>query len=397
METNSVEAATAKTPMRKERSSKGKHGLGHVYQHRSSWWLDVRVRGKRHRLKLGPMKLLEKREARQIADGKINELLMPKPEPEKGTTKFSEFAEKFAAHYVKTRKTWAALDPKSPETTPFQHCARFFGERELRTIASVDVEDFRSHLLTRKVGKRHMKMASANRNVSLLRASFYRAMRNGLMSHNPVAQLPKGEKMKTEAPIATRVLEHEEQPALLEKLPGWLRLLAIFCLQTAARRGDLLKLTWGAVHADHVEFLDTKEGRMRSVTLSDNARVILTALRPPSASLDTFVFEPELPRKTLVSRIRREWRRAVKAAKIPKIRWHDLRHTAITRLVVNGVDLATIKEIAGHSSIQTTQRYLHSNNKLKRQAVGKLSEFGNYLPSALEKPTPEGAKPHVIN
>lgn len=382
---------------RKERSSKGKHGLGHIYQHRSSWWLDVRVRGERHRVKLGPMKLLEKREARQIADGKIKALLMPKPEPEKGTMKFSEFAKKFAAHYVKTRKTWVNLEANKLEKTPFQHCARFFGDRELRTITPADVEDFRSHLLTRKVGEHHMKMASANRNVSLLRASFYWAMRNGLMSYNPVAQLPKGEKMKTEAAIATRVLEQEEQPALLEQLPGWLRLLAIFCLQTTARRGDLLKLTWGAVHTDHVEFLDTKEGRMRSVTLSDNARVILTALRPEPPSPESFVFEPDLLRKTLISRIRREWAKAVKAAKIPKIRWHDLRHTAITRLVVNGVDLATIKEIAGHSSIQTTQRYLHSNNKLKRQAVGKLSEFADYLPLLPEKPQSQGDEPRRVN
>ncbi len=65
---------------------KGRHGLGHVYEHRQNWWLDVGIRGRRHRVKLGPVKLLEKREAREIANERIKQLLLPKPEPEEGTT-----------------------------------------------------------------------------------------------------------------------------------------------------------------------------------------------------------------------------------------------------------------------------------------------------------------------
>jgi integrase len=173
--------------------------------------------------------------------------------------------------------------------------------------------------------------------------------------------------------------------------------LVIFNLQTAARRGDLLNLTWKGVHSDHVEFLHTKEGRMRSVMLSDNARTILATLRPPRIAENDFVFEPNVLRRTMESRIRREWNRATKKAGIPHIRYHDVRHTALTRMVVNGEDLETVRAIAGHASLRTTQRYLHSNDKLKQQAVEKLSEFGRYLPTAPENPLPENPVSVRIN
>ena len=49
-------------PTRRKRE-RGQHGLGNVYEHRANWWLDVKIKGERHRMKLGPVKLLEKREA----------------------------------------------------------------------------------------------------------------------------------------------------------------------------------------------------------------------------------------------------------------------------------------------------------------------------------------------
>jgi len=56
------------------------------------------------------------------------------------------------------------------------------------------------------------------------------------------------------------------------------------------------------------------------------------------------------------------------------MRFHDLRHTFATRLVERGIDVETLRELLGHSSIMTTQRYLHSTFERKRNAVEILSK-----------------------
>jgi integrase len=375
----------------KKKKNRGQRGMGNIYVHRKNYWLDVRANGQRHRVKLGPVKVLEKREARAIADGKITGLLMPKPD-EKGQMLFSEFAKKFVAYYTtgNPRKSWVKHRGKAPEDTPIQHCVRFFGAKRMMDITPALIEDFRAHLGQRKVGKhgrRFLTVTTVNKNISLLRAAFYWAMRkdNGYASHNPVADLPRREKLRKEAQIPERVLEPNEEPKLLERLPGWLRLMVIFCLQTATRRGDLMLLTWKAVHPDFVEFLETKECKKRVIPLSKDAKMILEMVRPAKTDPNAYVFEPDVPRKRLANKIERDWKRAVLKAEIPHIRFHDLRHTAGTRMANSGIELQTVQKILGHASLSTTQRYLHSSDKQKQRAVDTLAgSFGLYLPSASE-------------
>lgn len=56
------------------------------------------------------------------------------------------------------------------------------------------------------------------------------------------------------------------------------------------------------------------------------------------------------------------------------LRLHDLRRTFAIRLSARGVDLNTIRKLLGHGSIRMTQRYPHSNQALKKNAVECLVE-----------------------
>jgi len=57
---------------------------------------------------------------------------------------------------------------------------------------------------------------------------------------------------------------------------------------------------------------------------------------------------------------------------IQNLRFHDLRHTVVSRLVEAGVDINTLKELLGHSSVKVTERYTHSNREQKERAVELL-------------------------
>jgi integrase len=140
------------------------------------------------------------------------------------------------------------------------------------------------------------------------------------------------------------------------------------------------------VHPENVELCETKDGEKRSIRLSPDAKAVFVLLQPREVDPTAFVFEPSTPRKTLVSRVRRDWKRAVKNSGIAKVRFHYLRHTALTRLIQKGTDIRTVKDIAGHSSLKTTQRYLHSSDKIQQQAVEKLSgDFGRYISTASQE------------
>ena len=43
--------------------------------------------------------------------------------------------------------------------------------------------------------------------------------------------------------------------------------------------------------------------------------------------------------------------------------WHDLRHAFCSRLVMKGVDIRTVMELAGHKSISVTMRYAHLSQR----------------------------------
>jgi len=73
--------------------------------------------------------------------------------------------------------------------------------------------------------------------------------------------------------------------------------------------------------------------------------------------------------------IKKSFNKAREAAGIKDFRFHDLRHTVATRLVEKGIDLLVVKDILGHSNIETTMRYAHPIPKRKSDAIAVLNSY----------------------
>ncbi|MFC1890233.1 tyrosine-type recombinase/integrase [Thermodesulfobacteriota bacterium] len=70
--------------------------------------------------------------------------------------------------------------------------------------------------------------------------------------------------------------------------------------------------------------------------------------------------------------VRRVFKTALRRAEIENFRWHDLRHTFASRLVMAGVGIRTVQELMGHKTIQTTMKYAHLSPGHRMDAVQRL-------------------------
>lgn len=139
-------------------------------------------------------------------------------------------------------------------------------------------------------------------------------------------------------------------------------------LLTGARKRELLDAKWENVDLARRSWFipTTKTGKPRHVPLSQAAIDIIESL-PRYNGCSWLVPNPDTL-KPFVS-IKNAWAYAIKAANLPGLRIHDLRHSAASFMVNSGVDLFAVGKVLGHASYQSTQRYSHLANDTLLKAV----------------------------
>ena len=132
----------------------------------------------------------------------------------------------------------------------------------------------------------------------------------------------------------------------------WLKPMVMLALETAMRRGELLSLTWKNIDLNRrVAFLPiTKNGKSRSVPLSTSAVNVLQSI---PQSIDGRVF----PSKRWT--VEQVFEGARNRAGIANLRFHDLRHTATTRMAKKVPNVIELAAITGHSNVGMLARYYH--------------------------------------
>lgn len=183
--------------------------------------------------------------------------------------------------------------------------------------------------------------------------------------YNPVANIRK----PTPPPGRDRRLSADEEQKLFKAcdkhsnpMLGWIARIALY---TGMRAGEIKTLTHKQVNMDNRTILltETKNGSVRTVPLTRAAtEVFRTALNNPIRPIDTdliFWGEPGRDGKRRPYEFRPAWTRTVKNAGIEGLRFHDLRHEAVSRLVEAGLGDQEVAAISGHKSMQMLKRYTH--------------------------------------
>jgi integrase len=129
-------------------------------------------------------------------------------------------------------------------------------------------------------------------------------------------------------------------------------------LNTGMRRGEILSLEWEK-HIDLKHgfiFLDvTKNGERREVPINQTLRETLKKL--PRRLDSPYVFTDNEGNR--FKDIKWSFKTALRRSEIKDFRFHDLRHTFASHLVMAGVNITTVKDLLGHKTLTMTLRYAH--------------------------------------
>jgi integrase len=154
-----------------------------------------------------------------------------------------------------------------------------------------------------------------------------------------------------------RYLSETVLPALLDACEKqvtapWLHPLVVLALNTGARQGELLQLRFEDLDLERglIYFGRTKNRKLKTVPMNRVAKRAIEWLSSHRYGECLFMWPwgEAIGRTTVYD----SFKKPCRTAEIHGFRFHDLRHTAASYLVMGGVDLATVKEILGHREIE---------------------------------------------
>ena len=259
------------------------------------------------------------------------------------------------------------------------------GEITAHRIAQYD----RDRVTHQSCRKTLISPSTVNRELALLRHLLRLAEEWGYIEKTPRIRLgrePQGRlRFLTEAEIA-RLLE---ACATRARKSAALLPVVTLALNTGMRKGEILGLEWARIDFARgiLRLEETKTSTRREVPMN---RAVYDALQPlyaaaqgelPAPAAGERRQEPQgrVFRKRTTSRAWGDIRTAFEAARreagLDDFRFHDLRHTCASWLVMRGRHLKEVQEILGHRQLSMTNRYAHLSPDRLRDAVASLEDF----------------------
>ena len=248
----------------------------------------------------------------------------------------------------------------------------FFGNILLAEIDNRAIEGYTRHRVSKG-----LKPSSTNRELATLRFMLGKALEWGYLDRVPTIKMLKLPKQPP------RFLSVDEMERLIECSSAWLRPILLVLRNTGMRIGEALSLKFSDVDLGNKVLLvrSQKTNNFRLVPINSE-------LEETIAWLTRFYVNPSSLEITIrhsqqkvylfchsdgsrIRSIKTSFNHACTKAGI-KATPHTIRHTFASHLVMNQVDLVSIKELLGHSSISTAMLYSHVSSDYKEMTVSRL-------------------------
>jgi integrase len=253
-----------------------------------------------------------------------------------------------------------------------QISASFLGEMRVQSIESFHIAEYRDMRLQQTNPKTGNTISPSTVRLELsLLSNFFDIARIewGLVKENPVKLVRKPKP----APGRVRRLSPREEKLIMRYCHNFtnpeLFAIVTLAIETAMRQGEILALRWE--HIDLTKRIahlpDTKNGSSRDVPLTNTAKETLISL---GVSNYGPVFQ------YTARGLKSAWRVMIKSLNIEDLKFHDLRHEAVSRLTeMSTLDMMEVAAISGHKSMAMLKRYTHLKaHKLVKKLDGNRNK-----------------------
>jgi len=319
-----------------------------------SWYYDFQIKAKRY----GPKSL--GRISRTLAQEKIDSL---KASIRNGTYEEKKTSLSFA-EFIPLYLKYAYSKNKPSTMARTEMSCKLFRQHFTGSLESVSVQAIDNFVDFRK--NQWRSNGTINRDLDVLGAILNKAL-----EYDYIRKTPKIEKLKYNSQRC-RYLVGDEEERLLAKAGPKLREICIFALNTGMRQGEILALRWKHISFEQglIQVEHTKNNLTRYIPINKTVRKLLL-LKYEVRESDTapiFNYRHSGP-------LRNGFWWACKHAGIKDFRFHDLRHTFASRLVMKGVHIRVIQQLLGHQSLKMTERYTHLSSVSLASAVDLLEDL----------------------
>ena len=329
----------------------------------TAYGIDYRAGGKKHREIIGPL-LGEAQE--KLAEKKA---LVKKGTVLSASEKRRITFEKLKEKYCELQKGERSFEISKKHFV--NAVSDFFKDRRLFQIAPWDIEQFKKQRKEAPVrGGKIRSDVSVNRELEVLRHMLNKAVEWGMLGENPFTRF-RDPIFFEERNDRVRFLEEDEIKRLLDASPLYLANLIKGAIFTGLRKGDLFNLKWSDVNLER-GFLNYREQKKREKLGFKylNGDMIGLLMEIPKGESDFIFLGPD---GRPLRDIKRSFHTALKKAGIKDFRWHDLRHTSASHLLMRGASMKAVQEHLGHTTIAMTQRYSHLSRDFQKEEVNRLN------------------------
>ena len=282
----------------------------------------------------------------------------------KGMT-LAKWGEQYLTVYAKEKRSVA------DDARHIQHLCRILGPNTLLAqIGLAEVEEFKQGRKNEKYRSKPISATTIDRSLEVLRHMLRLAEQEEVIDRAPLGKLHKPKNKRK------RVASPQEYQGLLEASSSHLQRILVCCYETGMRSGEIKGLTWEKVDWKEgfirLKAEDTKERKPKNIPISPALRSVFLDVRRDQregkvASITGHVFTWK--DKPMTEGWKTAYKAACRRAGITDLRFHDLRHTFVTRKVKEGWDYKRIMAITGHSTFAVFQDYNNPSDEDIKEVV----------------------------